>query len=132
MEKVGQKRMCICGVGITPTCVGKEPAESDRLVIRGDTPTCVGKSRLPPVSFYQTWVHSHLRGKKIFISSPCIGCLGLLPLAWKKVVPYPVYLACPRITPTRVGKIQSVIACDTVVWDHSHSRGKKSIACCAR
>ena len=68
------------------------------------TPTCVGKSRLPPVSFYQTWVHSHLRGKKIFISSPCIGCLGLLPLAWEKVYQSEYGWQQCRYTPTRVGK----------------------------
>lgn len=48
--------------------------------------------------------HSHLRGKKYHEIFYNIFPKGTLPLAWEKVVPYPVYLACPRITPTRVGK----------------------------
>lgn len=104
MEKVGQKRMCICGVRITPTCVGKEPAESDRLVIRGDTPTCVGKSRLPPVSFYQTWVHSHACGKKHVSSEIAANLFGLLPRVWEKVSIIDVIVLGCRTTPTCVGK----------------------------
>lgn len=51
-----------------------------------DAPTCVGKRlwhrpKTPPMKVY-----SHSRGKKNFSNSSCVNLMGILPLAWEKVL----------------------------------------------
>ncbi len=141
--KFGDQRV---GVGrFTPTCVGKTtrtPTRSSRLTVHSPrawgrrgydqatgymyrfTPTCVGKTvGLRRERQWRT-VHPHVRGEDGLLAVVEGGEDGSPPRAWGRLLVRAKGIACPRFTPTCVGKTKGWQDYSGLRTVHPHVRGE--------
>ena len=98
----------ICTEGSPPHVWGKRPHKRMSRHLARITPTCVGKAWKYPVRLHRRWDHPHMCGESINITTADAAYGGSPPHVWGKLILNVHVKNVLRITPTCVGKAESV------------------------
>ena len=92
------------GLETPPRAWGRPTVRPMPQNMKRNTPTCVGKTRYRIEARYTSEKHPHVRGEDPSKKGQGGGLTETPPRAWGRRLPQPAGGACPRNTPTCVGK----------------------------